>query len=525
MAHALDTALRGRVFANRYRIEERIGDGATGVVYRAQHIKLARSFAIKVLHPELLKDHKVRRRFEREAEVAATLRHDNVIGVVDVGESPEGLRFLVMDFAEGEPLSALIAEGAMPGARMLRIVQQLCDGLQLAHDAGLIHRDFKPDNVIVQCTRDGIETPRIVDFGIALLRDDASEAVRERLTTAGIVLGTPHYMAPEHASGGKVDHRIDLFALGVICFEMLTGRLPFDGDGPEVARANMMFAMPRMTNLVPNGGVDPLLEAFTGKLMARSLDERFPSARHARAVLDLIERDRDAARMALGLARPAPVTPRPMLAMPIVRPRPSNTTQPDAATASASHGAAIIDVPPRRRLPIGYLLAPILTIAVVAMFLLAKHEEARLHAPIASAEPDAAEPPVVAMPSPPPPPPPDVTVEHVVEPPPKVVITKIAKQAPTTLAPVATPLPPTTFRAPELIPSAAELAQHYGVVGRKLSALDRALGQDATFDLWPRYRNIRIQAALVDPDDRRDVEQTLTMIELDIDAFAVPAEP
>jgi serine/threonine-protein kinase len=138
--NALDEALRGRVFANRYRIEDRLGDGAMGVVYRARHIKLARAFAIKVLHPSLLSNEKVRRRFEHEAEVAATLRHDNVIGVVDVGETSEGMRYLVMEYADGETLSALIGEGPMPGARVPAIAQQLCDGLAHAHGLGLIHQ-------------------------------------------------------------------------------------------------------------------------------------------------------------------------------------------------------------------------------------------------------------------------------------------------------------------------------------------------------------------------------------------------
>src|SRR5436190_1480128 len=195
---ALDDALTGRVFADRYRVEDRIGDGAMGVVYRARHVKLARSFAIKVLHPQLLANAKVLRRFEREAQLASTLHHVNVIGVVDVGETAEGVRYLVMDLAEGETLSALIADGPMPAA-------------------------------------------------------------------------------------------------GVIRFEMLTGRMPFDGDGVDVARANLMFDPPAMRALVPHVDIDPLLEAFTRRLMARALDDRIASAREARELLELIARDRAAA--------------------------------------------------------------------------------------------------------------------------------------------------------------------------------------------------------------------------------------
>ncbi|MDQ3341758.1 MAG: protein kinase [Myxococcota bacterium] len=530
MEDALDHALRGRVFANRYRIEERLGEGAMGIVYRAKHIKLARDFAIKVLHPQLLTNEKVRRRFEHEAEVAATLRHDNVIGVVDVGETSEGLCFLVMDYAEGDTLSALIGQGPMANTRMLQIAQRLCDGLQHAHDLGLIHRDFKPDNVIVQCGRDGIETPRIVDFGIALLRDDASPSDRERLTTAGVVLGTPHYMAPEHASGKAIDHRIDLFALGVICFEMLTGRLPFDGDGVEVARANMMFETPPMRAYVPHLDIDPLLEEFTRKLLKRSLDERIGSAREARALLDLIERDRGAAAVALGFEVPTQVTapsPRPMLAMPIVTPgrvRTPNTLQPESSTSTVilDDRDTIQTRPARQVLPNRYVIAATIATAVLLAGVVALRGRTQMStATAAVVHPVPARPlaPAIAVPN--------AAIEtavvlDVARPAPKVVA-RIAKKAPSTIPPVPHPAPTSSTPA-ELIPSASELAQLYAGIGRKLSALERARGQDATLELWPRYRNIRIQALLAKPDDRRAGALALRDIERAVDA-ATSAAP
>ena len=295
-------ALIGEVLASRYRIEARLGGGGMGTVYRARHVKVGRPFAVKVMHRSLLADDRSRRRFQREAELAGTLRHANVVAVVDVGETPQGDRYIVMEFADGPPLTQLIEQGPIPGARMLRIAQQLCDGLEHAHERGMIHRDFKPDNIIVERDRDGAETPRIVDFGIAILRDEPEGGKHERLTTGGVVLGTPHCMAPEHACGEPIDHRIDLFALGVICFEMLTGRPPFDGDGVTVARANMMMETPPMGVRVPYLDVDPLLEAFTRKLMMKSRDARPPTAKAARDLLGLISRDRLAAAAALGVA-------------------------------------------------------------------------------------------------------------------------------------------------------------------------------------------------------------------------------
>jgi serine/threonine protein kinase len=294
--------LVGEVLANRYQIEAKLGEGAMGAVYRARHIKVGRPFAVKVLHSRLTMDNKVLLRFEREAELAGRLRHPNVIGVVDVGEMPDGMRYMVMDFAEGPDLASLLSEAPMPPQRIINIVRQLLEGLFHAHEHGLIHRDFKPENVIIERDTHGEEVPRIVDFGIAILREgsDATPGTG-RLTTNGLVLGTPHYMAPEQAVADPIDHRIDLFALGIIVYEMLSGKLPFDGSGAEVARANLLLDPPRISDRVPYLEVDPLLEAFSRRLMAKKRDVRPPTAKAARDILDLIERDRPAAAAILGL--------------------------------------------------------------------------------------------------------------------------------------------------------------------------------------------------------------------------------
>src|SRR5688572_1252854 len=155
----------GEVLASRYRVESLLGEGAMGAVYKAKHVKVGRAFAVKVLHPKLLEDLKVAQRFEREAELAGRLRHPNVVGVVDVGETNDGLRYMVMDFAEGDDLAELLGEAPMPAPRIVNLTRQLLEGLYHAHEAGLIHRDFKPENVIVELDMHGTEVPRIVDFG------------------------------------------------------------------------------------------------------------------------------------------------------------------------------------------------------------------------------------------------------------------------------------------------------------------------------------------------------------------------
>jgi serine/threonine-protein kinase len=154
--------LIGQVVASRYLVEARLGHGAMGTVYRARHLKVGRAFAIKVLHPQFLADDKARRRFAREAELAGSLHHPNIVSVVDAGETPEGLRYLVMEFVDGTTLFDLIHESApMPAPRVISVVRQLCDGLAHAHERGLIHRDFKTENVIVETAPNGGTPVRI----------------------------------------------------------------------------------------------------------------------------------------------------------------------------------------------------------------------------------------------------------------------------------------------------------------------------------------------------------------------------
>ncbi|MGE0546278.1 MAG: serine/threonine-protein kinase [Kofleriaceae bacterium] len=280
----------GTVVLERYQIEAELGSGAMGTVYRGKHTRLNRTVAIKVMHDHLGHDRRMVERFLREGRVAARLNHPNVIGVLDVGE--EGRRqVMVLEFAEGRTLTDVLEIDPAP-RRVIRLIQQILLGLDHAHAAGLIHRDLKPDNIIVQIDDEGTEIPRIVDFGIAVLRDP--EEAGGKLTETGQVLGTPIYMSPEQAQAEAVDHRTDLFALGVIVYEMLAGKVPFEGSAIDIALANINKDPP------PIRGADPLLEAFARKLMARNLARRFQTARDALNALELVETDRRAAGLALG---------------------------------------------------------------------------------------------------------------------------------------------------------------------------------------------------------------------------------
>jgi eukaryotic-like serine/threonine-protein kinase len=458
--------LIGEVLANRYRVETRLGEGAMGSVYKAKHVKVGRAFAVKVLHPRLLEDDKVLQRFEREAELAGRLRHPNVIGVVDVGETHDGLHYMVMDYAEGPDMSALLAEAPMPPQRIIHLVRQLLEGLFHAHSEGLIHRDFKPENVIVEKDSHGAEVPRIVDFGIAILREggDSSDGVG-RLTTNGLVLGTPHYMAPEQAVNDPIDHRIDLFALGIIIYEMLSGKLPFDGNGAEVARANLMLDPPPISVRVPYLEVDPLLEAYARRLMAKSRDARPPTAKVARELLDLIAKDREAAAAALGVPLAAtrapqmtqPVSPRHLddnfegtfpppireqLRTPPQAP-PMNSAIARSERSLATDTAEPLEPPPRKRrgLLIGAAAGGIGLVVVLGL-VLSSHEPPAQHVP---------EPPTAIVT-------PTVIPPHVDQPPPPVVVTPPVATPTTTATTTTTPTTttkPTTKPATKVQPHVA----------------------------------------------------------------------
>jgi serine/threonine-protein kinase len=294
-----DDDLIGKLVIGRYVVEAQIGKGAFGAVYRGCHGKLKRPVAIKILHAHLVHEPRILERFRREAQLAARLAHGNVAGVLDVGETIDGRQLMVLELAPGRPLSELL-DGPQPPARVIALVRQILLGLEHAHAAGLVHRDLKPDNIIVEQRLDGTEVPRIVDFGIAVLRDPEESFGGSRLTATGQMIGTPLYMAPEQARLDAVDHRADLFALGVIVYQLLAGTTPFMGSAVEVALANMSRDPPSIAERAAVDA-DPLLERFARKLMAREVEHRFASARSAIDALDLIERDPAVAGPALGV--------------------------------------------------------------------------------------------------------------------------------------------------------------------------------------------------------------------------------
>jgi serine/threonine-protein kinase len=289
----------GTIVLERYRVEAELGAGAMGVVYRASHTKLNRQVALKVMHEHLMHEPALMSRFQREAKVAARLAHPNVAAVLDVGETEDRKQVMVLELVEGTSLDKIMDDFPLDTGRIVRFVAHLLRGLEHAHAMGLVHRDLKPDNVIVERDDSGVETARIVDFGIATLVE--KDGTIEKLTGTGMIVGTPLYMAPEQARAEPVDHRADLYALGIMLYEMLSGTSPFEGSAMEVAVAKMDKDPPPIAVRAPGVEIDRVLEAFMAKLIARKPDQRFATARDALDVIETYRKDRDAAAALLGV--------------------------------------------------------------------------------------------------------------------------------------------------------------------------------------------------------------------------------
>src|SRR6185503_4658332 len=214
--------LVGQVVADRYHIVKKLGEGGMGQVYLGEHVKMGRRSAIKVMNPSMVHDPDAVARFNREASNASRITHPNVCAIYDFGETPEGLIYLAMEFIEGEPLTnLLLREGPLPIARAANLFLQAGGALQAAHDLGIVHRDLKPDNIMLTKA-----TVKVVDFGIA--KAIGGDESGQKVTKTGLVIGTPEFMSPEQLSGDQLDGRSDLYALALVLYRMLTGKLPFE---------------------------------------------------------------------------------------------------------------------------------------------------------------------------------------------------------------------------------------------------------------------------------------------------------
>ena len=264
-----------------FAIDAVIGGGSFGTVYRGRQLGLDRPIAIKVPTYEIAADPVQAKRFAREARAAARIVHPGVVAIYGVGELEDGRPYLAMQLIDGEPLDRMLVDGPVSALRALRIARSIASALSETHAADVVHRDLKPSNVMWRLDRNGDDRITLVDFGIAVCRPGNADATR--LTTGGLI-GTPHYMSPEQAHGEQVDARADLYALGCVLFELVTGDTPFDGSGFEVLLAHLNHPAPRASERNPD--VPEAIDRLIAGLMAKKPDDRPASADALVAMID-----------------------------------------------------------------------------------------------------------------------------------------------------------------------------------------------------------------------------------------------
>jgi serine/threonine-protein kinase len=271
----------GQTFGGKFKVLRLLGEGGMGAVYEGEQQlgTTKRKVAVKTLHPHLSRDPNVQARFEREVGTIAELEHPNTIQVYDFGKTPDGILYIVMEFLSGKSVAdVLIAEGPMSAERAGRILTQVCGSLGEAHGRGIVHRDLKPDNVVLLERAGQKDFVKVLDFGIAK-RSSEEDKNEQKLTQQGMVLGTPPYMSPEQFTGRPIDARSDIYSLGVMAFEMLTGKLPFEATTAWEWASKHMTQPPIPIESLPEGGaVPPAARAAITRALAKTPEERFASA-------------------------------------------------------------------------------------------------------------------------------------------------------------------------------------------------------------------------------------------------------
>ena len=286
----------GTVISGRYLIRELLGEGGMGSVYLAEHTHMKKRVALKLLHPEMSDNAEVQSRFEREAMASAHIEHPNVAAATDFGRTADGAYFLVLEYVEGTNLRDALEPGPLSVPRALRIARQMALALERAHESGIVHRDLKPENVMLVKREDEPDFVKVLDFGIAKVLelgaasasgDVAKRNVGQPLTRLGTILGTPEYMAPEQALGEAVTPAADLYGLGVMLYEMLTGKHPFDPpDRTAMLSFHIVAPVPLMQDRAPAVDVPATVEAVVRCLLEKDSKKRYPSAR---ALIDAID--------------------------------------------------------------------------------------------------------------------------------------------------------------------------------------------------------------------------------------------
>jgi serine/threonine-protein kinase len=322
----------GRVIAQRYRLIKKLGEGAMGAVFLAEHIHMRKRFALKILLPEAMASPEIVARFEREAIAAGNIEHPGVCAATDFGRLDDGGFFLVLEYVDGQSLRAINRAGPMSPSRACGIARQILAALAAAHAKGVVHRDMKPENVMIIAAPNGDEVVKVLDFGIAKVdANTLGEGQGTNLTRMGAIYGTPVYMAPEQAMGKAIDARVDLYAVGVMLHEMITGKPPFDGDGIVLLAKHVNDEPPPLVSPLDPNAVTPALRRFAERMLAKQPEDRPEDAN--RAIAELEE-----ARSSLTSYRPVELAMHPTLMgeTSILTGRPTGGPIADAATMHGS---------------------------------------------------------------------------------------------------------------------------------------------------------------------------------------------